>query len=115
MEGFVYTKAKPRKKTLSEHFISSVLLYRGDVITSDVNSVIEQLKRNKWRPILTQFSNEKMTFLSFYTEYDEPEKDQKVRLLAFKICESSLNYESPSAIPGEIFLTQNYVLVWVQY
>ena len=52
-----------------------------------------------------------MTFLSFYTEYDEPEKDQKVRLLAFKICESSLNYESPSAIPGEIFLTQNYVLV----
>ena len=44
---FVYPKSKPTKKTLSEQFISSVLLYRGDVITSDVNSAIEQLKRNK--------------------------------------------------------------------
>ena len=31
-------------------------------------------------------------------------KDQKVRRLAFKVSEMSINYESPSAIPGEIFL-----------
>ena len=43
----VYQKPKPTKKTLSEQFISSVLLYRGDIFTSNVNLAIEQLKRNK--------------------------------------------------------------------
>ena len=33
-------------------------------------------------------------------------KDQKVRRLAFKVSEMGINYESPSAIPGEIFYSE---------